>query len=149
MKIKLLIAVLSVGLMVGGCEKDDSPSQAGTCTIVFAPLIEDVDNLLVPVVCLCEVFKKVNAVADEQKALQAIGQMKQGKVIDLTEPLSLRAALISLKHRLPMADSFILSTAWSEQATLWTQDEHFSGLPGVEYIKARTKALSVRGKPRR
>jgi len=48
-----------------------------------------------------------------------------------------------------MADSFILSTAWSEQATLWTQDEHFSGLPGVEYIKARTKALSVRGKPSR
>jgi predicted nucleic acid-binding protein len=101
------------------------------------------------VVCLYEVFKKVNAVADEQKALQAIGQMKQGTVIDLTEPLALRAALISLKHHLPMADSFILSTAWSEQATLWTQDEHFSGLPGVEYIKARTKVPSVRGKPRR
>ena len=123
----------------------------GSHADVFAPLIEDVDKLLVPVICLYEVFKKVNAVADEQKALQAIGQMKQGKVIDLTEPLSLRAALISLKHHLPMADSFILSTAWSEQATLWTQDEHFSGLPGVEYIKARhtTKALSVRGKPRR
>jgi predicted nucleic acid-binding protein len=116
---------------------------------VFAPLIEDVDNLLVPVVCLYEVFKKVNAVADEQKALQAIGQMKQGTVIDLTEPLALRAALISLKHHLPMADSFILSTAWSEQARLWTQDEHFCGLPGVEYIKARTKTPSVRGKPRR
>jgi len=118
---------------------------------VFAPMIEDVNNLLVPTVCLYEVFKKVNAVADEQKALLAIGLMKQGKVIDLTEPLALRAALISLKHHLPMADSFILSTAWSEQATLWTQDEHFSGLPGVEYIRTRayTKAPSVRGKPRR
>jgi predicted nucleic acid-binding protein len=101
------------------------------------------------VVCLYEVFRKVNAVADEPKALQAIGQMKQGRVIDLSEPLALRAALISLKHNLPMADSFILSTAWSEQATLWTQDEHFAGLPGVEYTKARTKAPSVRGKPRR
>ena len=40
---------------------------------VFAPLIEDVDNLLVPVICLYEVFKKVNVVADEPKALQAIG----------------------------------------------------------------------------
>ena len=116
---------------------------------IFAPLIEDVGNLLVPVICLYEVFKKVNAVADEPKALQAIGQMKQGRVVDLTEGIALRAALISLKHRLPMADSLILSTAWSEQATLWTQDEHFAGLPGVEYKATRTKASSVRGKPHR
>ena len=115
---------------------------------VFAPLIEDVDNLVVPVICLHEVFKKVNAVADEAKALQAIGQMKQGRVTEVSEPIALRAALISLKHRLPMADSLILSTAWSKQATLWTQDEHLAGLPGVEYRTARTKA-PVRGKPRR
>jgi predicted nucleic acid-binding protein len=104
---------------------------------VFAPLIEDVDNLVVPVICLYEVFKKVNAVADEAKALQAIGQMKQGRVTEVSEPIALRAALISLKHRLPMADSLILSTAWSIQATLWTQDEHFAGLPGVEYRNSR------------
>jgi predicted nucleic acid-binding protein len=116
---------------------------------VFAPLVENVDELLVPVICLYEVFKKVNAVADEPKALQAIGQMKQGRVIEVTEAIALRAALISLKHRLPMADSLILSTAWSEQATLWTQDEHFAGLPGVEYKHPRTQASSVRGKPRR
>jgi len=48
-----------------------------------------------------------------------------------------------------MADSLILSTAWSKQATLWTQDEHFAGLPGIEYREARTKASRVRGKPRR
>jgi len=106
---------------------------AGRNADVFAPLIEDVANLLVPVICLYEVFKKVNSVADEAKALQAVAQMKQGRVIEVTEAIALRAALLSLKHRLPMADSLILSTAWSEQATLWTQDEHFAGLPGVEY----------------
>ena len=116
---------------------------------VFAPLVEDTGNLLVPVICLYEVFKKVNAVADESRALQTIAQMKQGRVVELTEAIALRAALISLKHRLPMADSLILSTAWSMQATLWTQDEHFAGLPGVQYKKDRTKASSVRGKPRR
>ncbi len=121
----------------------------GPSADVFAPLVEDVDNLLVPVICLYEVFKKVNSVADEAKALQAIGQMKQGRVMDVTDSIALRAALISLKHRLPMADSLILSTAWSEQATLWTQDEHFAGLPGVEFKTARTKASNVRGKPRR
>lgn len=116
---------------------------------VFAPLVEDTDNLLVPVICLYEVFKKVNAVADEPRALQAVAQMEQGRVVDLTEAIALRAALISLKHSLPMADSLILSTAWSNQATLWTQDEHFAGLPGVEYRESRTKVSSVRGKPRR
>ena len=121
----------------------------GANASVFAPLVEDTGNLLVPVICLYEVFKKVNAVADEPKALQSVAQMKQGRVVDLTEGIALRAALISLKHRLPMADSIILSTAWSNQATLWTQDEHFAGLPGVEYREARTKASIVRVKPRR
>ena len=91
----------------------------------------------------------MNAVADEPKALQAIGQMKQGRVIEVSEAIALRAALISLKHHLPMADSLILSTTWSERGTLWTQDEHFAGLPGVEYRRARTRAPGARGKPRR
>lgn len=121
----------------------------GNNAAIFAPVIEDTDRLLVPVICLYEVFKKVNAVADEAKALQAVAQMKQGHVVDLTEDIALRAALVSLKYRLPMADSLIISTAWSKQATLWTQDEHFVGLPGVEYRQPRTKAPSLRGKPRR
>ncbi len=115
----------------------------------FAPAIENTAKLVVPVVCLYEVFKKVNAVADEAKALQAVAQMKQGRVEDITEDIALRAALISLRHRLPMADSIILSTAWSREATLWTQDEHFAGLAGVEYRAARTRGSSVRAKPRR
>jgi toxin FitB len=116
---------------------------------VFAPLIEDTANLLVPVVCLYEVFKKVNAVADEPRALQAVAQMKQGQVMDVTEAIALRAALISLKYRLPMADSLILSTAWSARVALWTQDEHFAGLPGVEYRAAQTAPAGARRGPRR
>ncbi len=91
-------------------------------------------------ICLYEVFKKVNAVADEARALQAVAHIKQGHVVDVTEEIALRAALISLKHRLPMADSLVLSTAWAHQAELWTQDEHFAGLAGVKYTKARTSA---------
>lgn len=121
----------------------------GDNAAVFAPAIEDTANLIVPVICLYEVFKKVNAVADEAKALQAVAQMKQGRVVDLTEDIALRAALISLKHHLPMADSLILSTAWTRRATLWTQDGHFAGLPGVEYRAFRTRSSSVRSKPRR
>ncbi len=104
----------------------------------FTEPIENTAILVVPVVCLYEVFKKVNQVADEAQALQTIAQMKQGKVIELNEEIALKAAMISLRHNLPMADSFIYATGQIENATIWTQDADFKGLPGVKYKEART-----------
>lgn len=104
----------------------------------FSEPIENTSVLIVPVVCLYEVFKKVNQVADEAQALQAIAQMKQGKVIELNEEIALKAAKISLRYKLPMADSFIYATGQIENATIWTQDADFKDLPGVKYKEART-----------
>jgi len=101
----------------------------------FSSEIEDTERLVVPTICLYEVFKKVNLVAGEAKALQAVAQMKQGRVVDVTERVALQAAQISIRYKMPLADSLILATTWIEQATLFTQDEHFKGLPGVEYTK--------------
>jgi predicted nucleic acid-binding protein len=101
----------------------------------FSSEIEATEHLVVPTICLYEVFKKVNLVAGEAKALQAIAQMKQGRVVDVTERVALQAAQISIRYKMPMADSLILATTWIEQATLYTQDEHFKGLPGVDYKK--------------
>ena len=81
----------------------------------------------------------MNLVANEAQALKAIAQMKQGLVVDVTEDVALSAALISLKHKLPMADSLIYATARANGATLWTQDDHFSDLPGVKYRKAQAR----------
>jgi len=67
----------------------------------FSSPIEETDALLVPVICLYEVFKKVNAVADEARALQAVAQMKQGLIVDITEDVALSAALISLNTSCP------------------------------------------------
>lgn len=106
---------------------------------IFAPLVEDTRRLVVPVICLYEVFKKVSLAADETKALRAVAQMKLGRVVGVTETVSLSAARISLNYKIPMADSMILAVAWAEQATLWTQDEHFKGLPGVEYCEKTVK----------
>lgn len=115
----------------------------------FTSPIEATGDLIVPVVCLYEVFKKVNVVADEALALQSVAQMKQGLVVDITEDVALSAALISLKHRMPMADSLIYATARAQGAALWTQDDHFRNLlPGVKYKKARTKTSSRRSKTR-
>ena len=43
------------------------------------------------------------------------------------------AAKISIVMSLPMADSVILATARAFGATLWTQDEHFKDIEGVNY----------------
>ena len=109
----------------------------GSNAAFFTAPIENTDELIVPVVCLYEVFKKVNQTVDEARALQAVAQMKQGSVIEITEEVALRAALISLRHKLPMADSFVYATGQMEGAAIWTQDSDFKGLPGVRYKQAR------------
>lgn len=44
------------------------------------------------------------------------------------------AAKVSLKYKLPMADSIIYTTAKQFDATVWTQDIDFESLPNVNYI---------------
>jgi predicted nucleic acid-binding protein len=101
----------------------------------FSPAIEDRENLLVPVICLYEVFKRVTQLRDISTAQTYIGDMLNGRVIDLDQSIALEAAQLSLELKLAMADSMILATARAHQATLWTQDEHFKDLPGVRYIE--------------
>jgi toxin FitB len=96
----------------------------------FAAAIEDTDNLIVPVVCLYEVFKKVLRECGEGQAIQVASAMQSGRVVDVDSSLALEAARLPL----PLADSWIYATAQRHQATLWTQDEHFKSLPGVRYF---------------
>ena len=99
----------------------------------FAPPIEAVAKLIVPVISVYEVFKRVCQQRGEGDALQAVALMQQGRVVELTSPLALTAAKLSIEHRLPMADSLILATARMHGATLWTQDADFDGIAGVKY----------------
>lgn len=101
----------------------------------FSSPIEQTKELIVPTICLYEVFKKINMVADEAKALQVIAQMKQGQVVNVSEDVALRASLISIKYKLAMADSIIYATANINNAILWTQDIDFKDLPNVKYKK--------------
>ena len=99
----------------------------------FAPALEDMDALAVPVITLYEVFKRVLQQRSEDEALRAVAQMRQGQIVDLNAGLALEAARLSLAHKLPMADSLILTTARHLGATLWTQDVDFDGIDGVRY----------------
>ena len=99
----------------------------------FAPAVEDTAALVVPVISLCEVFKRVHQQLGEARALEAVAIMMQGMVVDLDASLALNAARISLERKLPMAVSLILATAQAHDATLWTQNNDFKDVPEVRY----------------
>ena len=105
----------------------------------YAPAIEDVENLIVPTICILEVFKRTLQQRNEDAALQAIALMHQGLVVDLTSTIALDAAKIGVQLKLPLANSVILATARSHAAVIWTQDEDFKGIKGVRYIEKRQK----------
>jgi predicted nucleic acid-binding protein len=104
----------------------------------FALALQAVDELIVPSVSIYEVFKRVMQQRGEGAALQAIALMQQGSIVDLTAPSAITAARLSVEAGLPMADAIILSVARANGATFWTQDAHFEGMGGVEYVSTRS-----------
>ena len=111
----------------------------------FAPAIEAVDDLVVPTICLLEVFKRVLQQRGEDAALQAVAVMQQGQVVELTAPIALSAAKLGCDLGVPLADGVILATARAHEAIVFTQDADFKGLGGVEYV-VRKKTPKRRGR---
>ena len=99
-----------------------------------APVIENPAELIVPTITLYEVYKKLLAEKSEEYALNVISYMQTGKVIELNSGLSLSAAQISRKHKLPMADSIIYATSLHYSAVLFSCDRHFKDIPGIQYF---------------
>jgi len=101
----------------------------------FAPALEDIENLIIPTICLLEVFKRILQQRTEDEALRAVATMQQGNVVTLDVPISLVAAKLSYDLKLPLADSVILATARAFDAVIWTQDADFKGITGVKFIE--------------
>ena len=93
--------------------------------------------LIVPTICITEVFKVVARQRGEGDALQAIAVMHQGRLVDLDAELALAAAVVGAEYKLPLADSIIYAAARQTDSTVWTQDEDFDGLPNVRYFRKR------------
>lgn len=102
---------------------------------LFAAAIEGIDELIVPTVSLYEVFKRVYQQRGESEALRAVAVMMQGQVVELNGEIALAAAKVSVELGLPMADSIMLATARVMDAVLWTEDEHFADMEGVQYVR--------------
>ena len=100
-----------------------------------APVVENLDKLIVPSITIYEVFKKLLHDLDEDRALFAIAHMKQGEVVDLDADLAIVSARIGKELGLPLADSIIYAVSRRRRAILWTQDRHFESLEGVKYFR--------------
>ena len=105
----------------------------------FPGAIEDTELLVVPVICLYEVFRVVLRQRGEDDAFQAVALMEQGTVINLDSNLALEAAWIGESEKLAFADSVIYAVARRHGAVVWTQDKHFAGKPNVRYKPAPKK----------
>jgi len=99
-----------------------------------ASIIENPDELIVPTIILYEVYKKLLAEKGEEYSLNVISYMQEGTVIELNAGLSLSAAQISRKHKLPMADSIIYATSLQYSAVLFTCDKHFKDIQDIRYL---------------
>ena len=110
---------------------------AGTNAQFFIQPIQAVENLLVPTICIYEVFKRLLLDVGEESALQGVGVMALGQEVELSRTIALEAAHISVEHKLAMADSIILATAHTYDAVLWTQDKHFKTIAGVNYFEKK------------
>ena len=99
-----------------------------------AQVIENPDELIVPTITLYEVYKKLLAEKDEEYALDVVSYMQAGTVIELNAGLSLAAAQINRKHKLPMADSVIYATSLHYSAVIFSCDKHFKDIPDVRYF---------------
>lgn len=98
----------------------------------------DSASLIVPSISIYEVFQRLLREPNgEEAALQVVAAMQRGHVVNLDAELALDAAKTSFETKLPMADSIILATARTHQATLWTQDADFQGIAGIEYVEKR------------
>ena len=99
----------------------------------FAHAIEDTAHLIVPTLCLFEIFKKFIQKSEENAGLKAVAFMRQGRVILLDSSLAVLSAKYSHNLKVPLADSIIYATAQFYNTLLWTLDADFKDLPGVKY----------------
>lgn len=98
---------------------------------LFASQIENPENLLVPVITVYEVIKKLARELGDDIASSALVLMQRSRIVDIDLALTTQA----VRNGLPLADSLIFATAQNHGATLWTQDQHFKGLPGVRFFE--------------
>lgn len=106
----------------------------GVLSDAYAPYFDAVELLMTPTSVQFELYKWVRRNSGIENALQAVALTEQTRVTPLTTSIALLGADLSIEHSLSFADAIIYASARSHQAMLVTSDNHFKGLPGVDYF---------------
>ena len=100
----------------------------------FAIYLEGDFFVLIPTVVLYEVRKVLLLRQDKTLADIFLSEALKRPIIPFDEPLAIKAAKLSIFHKLSMADAIIYATAMEHHARLVTSDNHFAGLSGVTIL---------------
>lgn len=107
---------------------------AGNNGPLFKPVIEQRDQLLVPVIAIYEVHKILSRQMPAPMVEKFLNVMRLGRVIDLTDKRAVATSISATQHNLAMADAAMYAIAQEFNATFWTQDADYEGLDGVQYF---------------
>ena len=102
----------------------------------FGKALEGREPILVPTICLFEVYRYVLHVSGRLQALRISAAMRQKQVVALGSDLAIQAAALGSEVGLALTDSVVLATARAHDAELWTQDSDFKRIRGVRYVSA-------------
>jgi toxin FitB len=108
----------------------------------YAGVIEETEKnkIIMPTIVIYEVYKKIKSTKGEEKALEAYAQMSLTKVVELSSALSLKAADISIKEEVAMADAIVIATAKDYDAQIITSDQHFKKVNCVKLIDKKNQS---------
>jgi predicted nucleic acid-binding protein len=106
----------------------------------YAFLLNDLSQIITPMIVLYEVYKKIRRERGEEAALVAAAQLQKTQLIPVTDTIALRAADLSLEHHLAMADAIIYATATLHETLLITSDDDFELIPGVLFLEKPSSA---------
>jgi toxin FitB len=109
-------------------------THAGDNARKFAKALSAPATLILSTINLYEIAKYTSRVGDDTATSEILTFLQQYTVIPVSSEIATLAASLSTQHKLAMADSLIYATTLNQNATLWTQDEDFKGLPHVKYF---------------
>jgi predicted nucleic acid-binding protein len=101
---------------------------------LFAHVIEDETQLIVPTISIFEVHRVLSRHLKDSLVTPCLDVMRRGSVVDFTDARAVAASRISKQHQLALADAAMYSIALEFKATFWTQDADYQGLPSVRYF---------------
>lgn len=110
-------------------------THAGPNAATFAKALASSSPVIVSTITLYEIARYTLRVAGEAAAAELVAFLHQHAVTPVSAEIATLAATLAARHPLAMADALIYATARIQNATLWTQDADFKGLPHVKYFR--------------